>query len=134
MVDIKGLGGIKPADKSKAKARVGAAGGPSFASLLEDAQAAPTPDSSAPTTLGLPAGYVPLEDDLPQNPRQQAQQLLQTLQTLAEDAFSGSPTAAVARLENLTAQLDESTLTTAQKDALNEARTRAAVEVAKLKG
>ena len=139
MVDIKGLGGVKLADKTKAKARTGAAGGPSFASLLEEAQAAEDAsalESAAP--LSLPAGYVPLEEEdpdaAPRNPKQQAQELLKTLQTLAEDALSGSPTATLNRLEQLTAQIDESGLTQLQKDALDEARTRAAVEAAKLKG
>lgn len=134
MVDIKGLGGIKAADKTKAKARAGAAGGTSFADLLEEAQAVSGAEAATPTASSdLAAGFLPLEDDLPQNPRQQAQELLKTLQALAEDALSGSPTHTVNRLEQLANSVDESTLTAQQKDALDEARTRAAVEAAKLK-
>lgn len=134
MVDIKGLGGIKAADKTKAKARAGAAGGVSFADLLDEAQAVSGAEATSPTASSdLAAGYLPIEDDLPQNPRQQAQELLKTLQALAEDALSGSPTHTVNRLEQLANSVDESTLTVQQKDALDEARTRAAVEAAKLK-
>jgi Class II flagellar assembly regulator len=134
MVDIKGLGGIKAADRAKAKTRTGAAGGVSFADMLEDAQEVAAAEASTPaSSLDLPAGFVPIEDDIPQNPRQQAQELLKTLKTLAEDAFSGSPTNTVDRLEQLANSVDESSLTTQQKDALDEARTRAAVEAAKLK-
>ncbi len=134
MVDIKGLGGIKAADKAKAKARTGATGGASFADMLEEAQSVnATEASSALASSDVAAGFLPIEDDLPQNPRQQAQELMKTLKALAEDAFSGSPTNTVDRLEQLANSVDESSLTTQQKDALDEARTRAAVEAAKLK-
>ncbi len=134
MVDIKGLGGIKAADRAKAKARTGATGGASFADMLEEAQSVEASAASVPTSSSdLAAGFLPIEEDLPQNPRQQAQELLKTLKALAEDAFSGSPTNTVNRLEQLASSVDESSLTAQQKDALDEARTRAAVEAAKLK-
>ncbi|TKW61916.1 MAG: hypothetical protein DI628_04655 [Blastochloris viridis] len=134
MVDIKGLGGIKAADRAKAKARTGAAGSVSFADMLEEAQAVESAAASTATSSSdLASGYVPIEEDLPQNPRQQAQELMKTLKALAEDAFAGSPTNTVNRLEQLVNNVDESSLTQQQKDALDEARTRAAVEAAKLK-
>ena len=134
MVEIKGLGGIKAADKTKAKARTGAAAGTSFADMLEEAQAVSGAEAATPTASSdVAAGFLPLEEDLPQSPRQQAQELMKTLKALAEDAFAGSPTHTVNRLEQLTNSLDDSQLTPQQKDALDEARTRAAVEAAKLK-
>lgn len=134
MVEIKGLGGIKAADKSKSKARTGAVGGASFADMLEEAQSVESAAATTPVSSSdLAAGYLPIEEDLPQNPRQQAQELMKTLKALAEDAFSGSPTHTVNRLEQLANGVDESSLTPQQKDALDEARTRAAVEAAKLK-
>lgn len=134
MVDIKGLGGVRAADKAKAKARTGATGSTSFADMLEEAQMVSGAEAATPTSSSdLAAGYVPIEEDLPQNPRQQAQELMKTLKALAEDAFAASPTNTVNRLEQLANGVDESSLTQQQKDALDEARTRAAVEAAKLK-
>jgi enamine deaminase RidA (YjgF/YER057c/UK114 family) len=134
--DIKGLGGIKGADKTKAKAKVSATGGPSFSEFLDEAQSAETPAEQAPLSggLGVAGGFVPLEDELPKDARGQAREMLKTLQSLAEDALSGSPTSAVGKLEALAASVDETNLTEEQKRALDEVRTRAAVEVAKLKG
>ena len=134
--DIKGLAGIKSADKTKAKAKTSAAGGPSFADFLGEAQEADAPQSQAPVMGGmsLPAGFVPVEEDLPKDGKGQAQALVKSLKELAEDALSGSPTAAVGRLEALADNVDESALTSEQKRVLDEVRTRAAVEVAKLKG
>lgn len=134
--DIKGLGGVKGADKAKAKAKSGGVGGPSFADLLDEAQGTEAADTAAPVVggLGLPAGFIPIEEDLPRDAKGQARELLKTLQGLAEDALSGSPTAAVGRLEALAADVDETALTAEQKRVLDEVRTRAAVEVAKLKG
>ncbi|RYG58871.1 MAG: hypothetical protein EON60_12095, partial [Alphaproteobacteria bacterium] len=74
------------------------------------------------------------EEDLPRDAQGQARELLKTLKGLAEDALSGSPTAAVSRLEQLAGSFDENALSAEQKKVLDEVRTRAAVEVAKLKG
>ncbi|RYG60965.1 MAG: hypothetical protein EON60_05310, partial [Alphaproteobacteria bacterium] len=95
MIDIKGLGGVKGTDKTKAKAKTSGVGGPSFADMLDDAQAA---DGAANTesmagNLPLAGGFVPLEEDLPRDAQGQARELLKTLKGLAEDALSGSPTA-----------------------------------------
>lgn len=134
--DIKGLGGVKGADKTKAKAKTSGVGGPSFADFLDGAQETDAAATDAPVVggLGLPAGFIPVEEDLPRDGKGQAQELLKTLHALAEDALSGSPTAAVDRLEAMAASVDESALNAEQKRVLDEVRTRAAVEVAKLKG
>ena len=133
--DIKGLGGVKAADKTKAKPKTGQVGGPSFSDYLDEAQAtdgaADTP--ALATGMGVAGGFVPLEDELPKDAQGQAREMLETLKSLAEDALSGSPTTTATRLEALAAQVDETSLTEAQKQALDEVRTRAAVEVAKLK-
>lgn len=134
--DIKGLGGVKGADKAKAKSRTGSVGGPSFADLLDEAQAAGSASEAAPVSSGMTVagGFVPVEEDLPKDAQGQARELLKTLKGLAEDALSGSPTAAVGRLEQLAGSFDENALSAEQKKVLDEVRTRAAVEVAKLKG
>lgn len=140
MFKIDTTGAIKATDKAKQKARTTAAGGPSFADMLEDAQQVESPAQTTPivSTGALAAGFIPLEneDDLPKDTHGQARSLLQTLKDLASDALSGTPTAALPQLQALAeAQgIDESTLSPTQKTALNEARTRAAVEAAKLKG
>ncbi len=136
MIDIKGLGGIKGADKTKAKSKTGSVSGSSFADMLEEAQAADASEAMAPVAGNLPVtgGFVPLEEDLPKDAQGQARELLKTLKGLAEDALSGSPTAAVDRLEQLAGSFDENALSAEQKKVLDEVRTRAAVEVAKLKG
>lgn len=134
--DIKGLGGVKGADKTKAKAKVAGTGGPSFADILEEAQASEQNEPNAGLNSGMGGSstpYVPFEEDVPKDAQGQAREMLKTLRSLAEDALSGSPTATVGRLEALAANVDESTLTAEQKQALDEVRTRAAVEVAKLK-
>lgn len=134
--NIKGLGGIKGADKAKAKAKTSGTGGASFSEYLDEAQGADGASEAAPvsTGMGIAGGFVPIEEDLPKDAKGQAQEMLKTLKSLAEDALSGSPTATVGRLEALAANVDESNLTAEQKRALDEVRTRAAVEVAKLKG
>ncbi|PZP40614.1 MAG: hypothetical protein DI585_00665 [Pseudomonas fluorescens] len=134
--DIKSLGGLRGADKTKSKAKTGATGGPSFADMLDEAQDSGAAENASPLApnFAVPGGFVPIEDELPRDAKGQARELLNTLKTLAEDALSGSPTATLDRLEALTRQVDESTLTADQKQALDEARTRAAVELAKIKG
>jgi hypothetical protein len=134
--NIKGLGGVKDADKTKAKSKTGAAGGPSFSAYLDEAQGADDASEASPvnTGMGVASGFVPIEEDLPKDARGQAQEMMKTLKSLTEDALSGSPTSAAGRLEALAAQVDETNLTEDQKRALDEVRTRAAVEVAKLKG
>lgn len=139
MFRIDGLGGVKETDKTKAKAKTGSSTGPSFASFLEEAQSADAPADPAPIAGagGLASGYIPLEneEDAPKDSRGQARALLQTLRDLANDALGGSPTSALPKLEALAKAegVDESTLTATQKTALDEARTRAAVEAEKLK-
>lgn len=135
IIGINGPKGPRETDKAKAKSKTGATGGPSFADFLSEASAAGETAAAAPAAgVGVPVGYLPIEDDVPQNGRQQAQQLLKTLRELAEDALSGSPSAAVSKLEALASSVDESKLNAEQKAVLDEVRTRAAVEVAKLKG
>lgn len=137
MIDIKttGPGGVKATDKKKAATRAGATGGPSFASLLEEAAGA----SNTPETTSLPTtAYTPLpsgDDEQPPSSKKQATRLLDALQNLAEDALSGQPTAALGKLQSYlaTTALDKDQLTDAQKQALDEVETRAAVEAEKLK-
>lgn len=134
---IDGSGGTKATDKAKAKSKASTTGGPSFASLLEEAQQAAETDSApvAGGGIGVAGGFVPLEEDLPRDAQGQARELLKTLKELAGDALSGSPTATTGKLEALAnaAAENESGLTDAQKRALDDVRTRAAVEAAKLK-
>ena len=138
--DIKSLGGLKGADKTKAKGKTTSVGGPSFADMLDEAQEADgatgmeSPVAGVIGGLGVQGGFAAIEDELPKDAKGQAREMLKTLKSLAEDALSGSPTATVGRLEALAAEFDESTLTAEQKKALDEVRTRAAVEVAKLRG
>lgn|GEM_PF-7006073 len=132
MIDrINGPGGIKGPDKSKAKRKTD---GPSFESFLEEAEGAGAPEqAAAPMQMGLPGGYIPLEE-YPQNPREQARELLKTLRELAGEALGGENTAqSVEKLAAMAGEVDESTLTEEQKKVLDEVKTRAAVEVAKLK-
>lgn len=132
---INGPKGPNATDKAKAKSKTGATGGPSFADLLDEASATgEAPATATATGVGLPVGYLPLEDDQPRDGKKQAQDLLKTLRELAEDALAGSPSAAVEKLEKLAGNVDESKLSPQQKAVLDEVRTRAAVEVAKLKG
>lgn len=133
---IDGPGGPKGVDKAKAKKPAGSVGGPSFADLLGEAQdidaAEQTPVTGGPALAG---GYVPVEEDLPRDAQGQARELLKTMRALASDALGGeNPAAAVQRLDALVGSVDESTLTAEQKQVLDEVKTRAAVEVAKLKG
>ena len=137
--DIKSLGGLKATDKSKAKSKTSSVGGPSFADMLDEAQGAgeatgmESPVAGVMGGLGVPGAFTAIEEDLPKDAQGQAREMLKTLRSLAEDALSGSPTNTVTRLEALAAEFDESNLTAEQKKALDEVRTRAAVEVAKLK-
>ncbi len=136
---VNGPKGPGPLDKTKAKPRAGAADGPSFASLLAEAtEAQPSPTNSVSAET-LPSGlsltpFLPNHDDpLPNDTRGQTNQLLQQLRNLADAALGGTAQPNLSQLHQLaeaTAQ-DETTLTAPQRNALNEARTRAAVEVAK---
>lgn len=134
IIGVNGPKGPGAVDKAKAKARTGAAGGANFADYLEAAQGA---DEAAPVVgtggVGV-GGFIPVEEDLPRDAQGQARELLKSLKALAEDALEGSPTAAVGRLEQLAGSVDERGLSSAQKQVLDEVRTRAAVEVAKLRG
>lgn len=133
---IDGTGGLKGVDKTKAKKPAGSVGGPSFADLLDEAQGVDAAEQ-APVMGGpaLAGGYVPIEEELPRDAKGQARELMKTLKDLAGSALGGeSPAAAVQRLDALAAGVDESLLTPEQKRVLDEVKTRAAVEVAKLKG
>ena len=134
MIDrINGPGGIKGTDKAKAKRK---ADGPSFDSFLHEAEAATeaAPNEAVASEMGLAGGYIPLEE-YPQNPREQARELLKTLRELAGEALGGeNPAQTVEKLSQMAEDMDTSQLTEEQKRALEEVKTRAAVEVAKLKG
>lgn len=134
IIPVNGPKGPAAADKAKAKTRTGATGGPRFADFLDAASQADAAEVAAPAaSTAVVGGFLPLEEDIPQDGRGQARELLKTLRSLAEDALSGSPTAAVTRLEQLAGSVDESSLNAAQKQVLDEVRTRAAVEVAKMR-
>ena len=134
---VNGPKGPAAADKAKAKARTGAAGGPSFADALADAQqaaGAATPLPTAPLAGGLAVpGFLPLEEELPQNIQGQTAQLLKQLRELADAALGGSGKPNLQQLQQLAnaTAADEASLTPAQRTAVAEARTRAAVEAAK---
>jgi hypothetical protein len=134
---VNGPKGPAAADKAKAKARTGAAGGPSFAEALADAQQAGQTAAAPPATplaggLAVP-GFLPLEEDLPQNTQGQTAQLLNQLRELADAALGGNAKPNLQQLQQLAnaTATDEANLTPAQKAAVAEARTRAAVEAAK---
>lgn len=130
---VNGPKGPAATDKAKAKTRATSTGGANFADYLEAASHTDESAAAAPAAgVGL-GGFIPVEEDLPRDAQGQARELLKTLKALAEDAFAGSSTAAVGRLEQLAGNVDESGLNAAQKQALDEVRTRAAVEVEKLK-
>lgn len=136
--DIKGLGGVKASDKSKAKSKISNVDGALFADLLENAQATQqTPNEHGVVSdLGLPSGFIPVEDHLPRDAKGQAREMLKTLQSIAQDALSGAPVEATQRLQQLSEQSDAvpmQDLNDDQKRVLDELRTRAAVETAKLK-
>ena len=138
VIPVHGPQGPKTTDKAKAKARTGAAEGPSFAETLAAAEAADHPAASTPlplaSGLALPS-YVPAnEDDVPQDTRGQTAALLKTLRELAEAALGGSATVNRSRLQQLAEghATDEASLTPDQRQVVNEARTRAAVEAAKI--
>lgn len=132
---ITGPGGVKQTDKNKSTSKKAGTGGAAFASLLQ--QASEAGDVTAATSpLAVTAPYTPMGDDdaPPQNPQEQARQLLKTLQQLAEDAFANQPTQALHNLQkNINAIVPHrDTLTPAQQQALSELETRAAVEAEKL--
>ncbi len=135
---ISGTQGPKAAEKSKAKGAAGAVGGPSFASMLAGALSespAETPAASsmgAAVATGLPVLH---EEDIPTDTRGQASALMATLKELAGEALAGQPARGAAHLARLAEALgaDEAQLTPQQKQVLNEARTRAAVEAEKQK-
>lgn len=137
MVDIKvgGPAAAKGPDKKKQVSRP--AGGPSFASLLDETTAT-AETAAAGAVPSLPSGYVPVgEDDTPQprNSKQQAHDLMDNLQQLAEDVLAGQPTAAARKLEAyLQADVtDMESLSAEARQALDELSTRVAVAVAKTK-
>lgn len=140
MVDIKvgGPGAVKGPDKKKPAARTGAAGGPSFASLLDAAGESAEPSSSGQASL--PGAVPPLVDDNadlpPRSGKQQAQDLMDGLNELAGDVLSGNATGAAKKLEAyLNAEVtDKADLSDEAKAALDELSTRAAVAAAKVKG
>jgi enamine deaminase RidA (YjgF/YER057c/UK114 family) len=133
IIGINAPKGPAAVDKAKAKPRAGGVSGANFADYLEAAQAG---DEAAPVAVaggvGV-GGFIPVEEDLPRDAQGQARELLKTLRALAEDALAGSPTAAVGRLEKLAGEMDSSGMNEAQRAALDEVRTRAAVEVEKLR-
>lgn len=139
MVDIKvgGPGALKGPDKKKPAQRTGAAGGPSFASLLDAAGEAE--ETSAPLQAGLTGTLAPLVGDDEQLPprsgKQQAKDLMAGLSELADDVLAGNPTGAAKKLEAyLSAEVaDKATLSDEAKALLDEISTRAAVAAAKVK-
>lgn len=134
---INGPKGPAAAEKAKAKARTGAAGGPSFADALAEAQqaaAGEAPTTATPLSAGLTLpGFLPLEEDLPQDTRGQTAQLLKQLRELADAALGGATKPNLAQLQQLASATatDEAALTPQQRKAVDEVRTRAAVEAAK---
>jgi hypothetical protein len=138
---INGANGPKATDKAKAKARVGVAGGPSFADALAEAQATAELTPALPTAplsggLALPA-LVPDEEandqPIPKDTKGQTAQLLKHLRDLADAALGGPAQANMQKLQQLANAVgaDETALSPAARQAVNEARTRAAVEAAK---
>lgn len=105
--------------------------------MLEDAQQVDAPAQTTPivSTGAIAGGFIPLdnEEDLPKDTHGQARALMQTLKDLAAGVVWQPD--ALSQLEALAEAkgIDESQLSAPQKTALDEARTRAAVEVAKLK-
>ncbi|NBV54137.1 MAG: hypothetical protein EBR79_00255 [Proteobacteria bacterium] len=133
VLNIQGLKGPQAADKAKGKAKVGE-GGAKFAELLEAAQTGETPAPAPTFGLGVQVPVFGLADEVPRDAKGQARELLKTLREVADAALGGENMQRVQRLEALANEVDESTLSSTQKEALAEVRTRAAVEVAKLKG
>lgn len=133
VLNIQGLKGPAATDKTKGKAKVGD-GGAKFAELLEAAQAQETPSPAPAFGLGVQVPVFGLEEEMPRDAKGQARELLKTLKDVADAALGGESVQRVERLAALAAEVDESMLNGAQKEALAEVRTRAAVEVAKLKG
>lgn len=140
MVDIKvgGPGAVKGPEKKKPAARTGAAGGPSFASMLD--AAGETEETSSTAQAGLPSALPPLVEDNgelpPRSGKQQAQDLMAGLSELADDVLAGNATGAAKKLEAyLNADVsDKAQLSDEVKAVLDELSTRAAVAAAKVKG
>lgn len=134
---INGPKGPTATDKAKAKGRTGTVGGSSFADALAEAQqagAGEAPSTAAPLSAGLTLpGFLPLEDDVPQDTKGQTAQLLKQLRDLADAALGGATKPNLAQLQQLAnaTATDEATLTPQQRKAVDEVRTRAAVEAAK---
>ena len=134
---VNGPKGPATTEKTKAKARVGVAGGPSFAESLAEAQAqVETPSSAAMATAGglaLPTFIAGTDEEIAQDTKGQTAQLLKQLRELADAALGGTGRPSLHQLQQLaegTAN-DEASLSPQQRNALDEARTRAAVEAAK---
>lgn len=137
--NITGAKPLTPAERKKALDKARAAGGPSFASMLEQAGAAGETAEAAPTS---PAGAIggqlsPIlgdEENQPKSQQEQATVLVETLQGVAEDILSGSPTLAARKLNAYlnAAPAEGAPLSTEQQAALDEIKTRAAVTAAKL--
>lgn len=140
MVDIKvgGPGAVKGPEKKKPAQRSGAAGGPSFASMLD--AAGESSGAQAPAQAGLPSvmpQFVEGDDDLPpRSGQQQAKDLMDGLSELADDVLAGNATGAAKKLEAyLNAEVtDKANLSDEAKAVLDELSTRAAVAAAKVKG
>lgn len=137
--NITGPKPLSPAERKKALDKARAAGGPSFASLLEQAEAAGETTEASPTSPTGPIGgqLAPIlgdEQNLPQSQQEQAAVLVDTLQSAAEDILSGSPTMAARKLNAYlnAAPAEGAPLTPEQQKALDEIKTRAAVTAAKL--
>jgi hypothetical protein len=134
---VNGPKGPATTEKTKAKGRVGVAGGPSFAEALADAQAQAEPPSNATMAtaggLALPTFIAGTEEEIAQDTKGQTAQLLKQLRELADAALGGTGRPSLHQLQQLaeSAATDEATLSPQQHKALNEARTRAAVEAAK---
>lgn len=134
---INGPKGPTATEKAKSKARVGTTGGPSFAEALAEAQA--EQEAPAPATLGSAGGlalptFIPQpEEDIAHDTKGQTAQLLKQLRELADAALGGTGRPSLQQLQQLaeSAATDEATLSPQQRQAVNEARTRAAVEAAK---
>jgi hypothetical protein len=132
---VNGPKGPATTEKTKAKARVGVAGGPSFAEALAEAQVE-TPSSAAMATAGglaLPTFIAGTDEEIAQDTKGQTAQLLKQLRELADAALGGTGRPSLHQLQQLaegTAN-DEANLSPQQRNALDEARTRAAVEAAK---
>ncbi len=136
--NITGPKPLSPAERKKALDKARAAGGPSFASMLEQAGASgETAETSPASPMGSVGGQLaPIlgdDENQPKSQQEQAAVLVETLQSAAEDILSGSPSVAARKLNAyLNAAPAEGTLNPEQQAALDEIKTRAAVTAAKL--